>query len=243
SPTIPPQESDASQTASVIPETASINNITDTTNELSQSYFENNTLEIQPVAAPSGRQKKRQLEDDNSDNGDINRRRRDWSHAETLALIEVVSSNWKSLNGKRTNAEKARCWQAMFDKFSERIQGRTLGSFKKRWARLVEEYKLFLDNNKKTGAEPIEFDYEEEMREIFKDDPVFNPVYDTESREEKNSAKEQREKKRREKKEKQRAEVPTLIRDLHEQSLQQTAEFYDRLLLRIDGLIDAIKHN
>ena len=53
---------------------------------------------------------------------------------------------------------------------------------------------MFLDNNKKTGAEPIEFDYEEEMREIFKDDPVFNPVYDTESREEMNlmNMKEQR---------------------------------------------------
>ena len=50
-----------------------MNNVAGTTNELSQSYFENNTLEIQPVAelsvVTSGRQNKRQLEDDNSDNG------------------------------------------------------------------------------------------------------------------------------------------------------------------------------
>ncbi|CAG8660820.1 6916_t:CDS:2, partial [Paraglomus occultum] len=117
-------------------------------------YFENNTLEIQPVAelsaVTSGRQSKRQLEDDNSDNGDINKQHRDWSHVKMFALIEV--NKFKDVH---------------------------YGSFKKRWARLVEDYKLFLDNNKKTGAEPIELTMKRKCGK-FKDDPVFNPVYDTE---------------------------------------------------------------
>lgn len=133
------------------------NHAAGTMNESSQSHFEDNILEIHPVtelsATPSGGDNnKRRREDDDSGNGnefcfylyqqainfycnvvDSSKKRRDWSHIEMLVLIEVISSYWKSLNEKRTNTEKARCWQVMFNKFSERIQGRTLWSFKKRY--------------------------------------------------------------------------------------------------------------
>jgi len=68
-----------------------------------------------------------------------------------------------------------------------------------------------IDNNKHTGAETMHFEYKEQMQKIFEDDPVFNPVYDIESREGMNLAKEQREKEEKERR----------------SSVQQTAEFYD----------------
>jgi len=53
-----------------------------------------------------------------------------------------------------------------------------------RWEKLLVEYKKTQDNNRRTGAERMEFDYQEEIQEIVTDDPVFNEVYDSVNRRE-----------------------------------------------------------
>ena len=53
-----------------------------------------------------------------------------------------------------------------------------------RWDKILENYKRVQDNNRRTGAEHMEFKYEEEIRDVVIDDPVFNGVYDSENRRE-----------------------------------------------------------
>jgi len=113
-----------------------------------------------------------------------------------------------------------------------------------RWEKLVEEYKAFIDNNKRSGSGRHEFMYEEEMREIFEDDPVFNPVYNSETR--KNTDSNEEHKMKRVKKEKGKekkkssSETVTIIKELYEQNARHTMEFQDKLLSVLSGLVTSL---
>ena len=47
-------------------------------------------------------------------------RRKDWSYNESLVLLDIIASHWGILNNKKTNNEKAKVWQKMFDDFEQR---------------------------------------------------------------------------------------------------------------------------
>lgn len=108
----------------------------------------------------------------------------------------------------------------------------------------MEEYKAFIDNNKRSGSGRHEFMYEEEMREIFEDDPVFNPVYNSETR--KNTDSNEEHKMKRVKKEKGKekkkssSETVTIIKELYEQNARHTMEFQDKLLSVLSGLVTSL---
>ena len=72
------------------------------------------------------------------------------------------------------------------------------------------------DNNWRTGAERMEFEYQEEIQDIVTDDPVFNEVYDSANRRTNMSEKKKREK---------RNETLELIAQLHEQNRNENREF------------------
>ena len=39
---------------------------------------------------------------------------------ELLVLLDIIASHWGILNNKKTNSEKAKVWQKMFDDFEQR---------------------------------------------------------------------------------------------------------------------------
>ena len=105
-----------------------------------------------------------------------------------------------------------------------------------RWEKLTCDYKKLRDNNKRTGAERMEFEFEEQIREIVAEDPVFNEVYNSDSRKKIGSDTQRREK---EKKDKRSNAVEMLI-DLNEQNRKDNREFQEKLLSMFGQLISAI---
>ena len=104
--------------------------------------------------------------------------------------------------------------------------------FVDRWEKLLVEYKKTQDNNRRTGAERMEFEYQEEIQDIVIDDPVFNEVYDSAKRRETNMS----EKKKREK----RNETLEMIAQLHEQNRNDNREFQSRLLTVLETFLSSI---
>ena len=105
-----------------------------------------------------------------------------------------------------------------------------------RWEKLTCDYKKLRDNNKRTGAERMDFEFEEQIREIVAEDPVFNEVYNSDSRKKIGSDTQRREK---EKKDKRSNAVEMLI-DLNEQNRKDNREFQEKLLSMFGQLISAI---
>ncbi|CAG8482414.1 11474_t:CDS:2 [Funneliformis caledonium] len=102
---------------------------------------------------------------------DKKKSRSNWSRKETRSLITAVKSKHKLLLAAQRNAEKSRIWSDMFSDHCTRYSGRTLKAFKLRWARLVADYNS-VHECMKTGVEPMDFDFFEEMEGIFGDDVV-----------------------------------------------------------------------
>ncbi|CAI2172061.1 6097_t:CDS:2 [Funneliformis geosporum] len=102
---------------------------------------------------------------------DKKKSRSNWSRKETRSLITAVKSKHKLLLAAQRNAEKSRIWSDMFSDHCTRYSGRTLKAFKLRWARLVADYNS-VHECIKTGVEPMDFDFYDEMKEIFGDDFV-----------------------------------------------------------------------
>jgi|SRR5438128_11011760 hypothetical protein len=100
-----------------------------------------------------------------------------------------------------------------------------------RWDKILEDYKRVQDNNRRTGAERMEFEYEEEIRDVVIDDPVFNEVYDSENRRETTE--------RRARRRETRSDGIELIRELHEENREENRVYRDRLLTLLETLISA----
>jgi len=103
--------------------------------------------------------------------------------------------------------------------------------FVNRWEKLLAEYKKMQDNNRRTGAERMEFEYQEEIQDIVTDDPVFNEVYDSANRRTNMSEKKKREKQN---------ETLELIAQLHEQNRNENREFQSRLLTVLETFLSSI---
>jgi len=101
--------------------------------------------------------------------------RSNWSRKETRSLISAVKSKHKLLLAAQRNAEKSRIWSDMFSDHCTRYSGRTLKAFKLRWARLVADYNS-VNECIKTGVEPMDFDFYDEMKEILGDEVVANTI-------------------------------------------------------------------
>jgi hypothetical protein len=100
-----------------------------------------------------------------------------------------------------------------------------------------------IDNNKRTGAETMHFEYEEQMQKIFEDDPVFNPVYNSDNRKEMGSANSRKKKEKEGKKHKSHSASLDVIKELHEQTRKENYEFQSKLLNILGELVSAIKEN
>ena len=100
-----------------------------------------------------------------------------------------------------------------------------------------------IDNNKHTGAETMHFEYEEQMQKIFEDDPVFNPVYNSDNRKEMGSANSRKKKEKEEKKHKSYSATLDVVKELHEQTRKENYEFQSKLLNILGELVLAIKEN
>ncbi|CAG8533129.1 18558_t:CDS:2 [Acaulospora morrowiae] len=148
----------------------------------------------------------------------------EWNYNETLILLEIILEHWRSLNNTKNNAHRARIWEVMFDNFNKKSPGRTLTAFKKRWDKLVEGYKLVIDNNKCTGAETMHFEYEEQIKEM-------------------GSASNRKKKEKEEKKHKSHSATLDVIKELHEETRKENHEFQNKLLNILGELVSAIKEN
>jgi len=93
------------------------------------------------------------------------------------------------------------------------------------------------------GAKMMHFEYEEQMQKIFKDDPVFNPVYNSDNRKEMGSANSRKKKKKEEKKHKSHLAALDIIKKLHEGTRKENYEFQSKLLNILGELVSAIKEN
>ncbi|CAG8659693.1 2366_t:CDS:2, partial [Paraglomus brasilianum] len=82
------------------------------------------------------------------------------------------------LNTAKSPSQKAKIWQNIREQFDTLYPDRSEKAIRKRWEKLLAEYKKMQDNNRRTGAERMEFEYQEEIQDIVTDDPVFNEVAD-----------------------------------------------------------------
>ncbi|CAB4485850.1 hypothetical protein RhiirA5_492985 [Rhizophagus irregularis] len=97
--------------------------------------------------------------------------RSNWTRKETRSLISAVKLKHKLLLAAQRNADKSRIWSDMFSDHCTRFSGRTLKAFKLRWARLAADYSSVYGCIK-SGVEPMDFDYYDEMKEIFGDEVI-----------------------------------------------------------------------
>ncbi|CAG8601300.1 10942_t:CDS:2, partial [Paraglomus occultum] len=105
------------------------------------------------------------------------KRQKQWGRNETLALLEIIKNYYKALN-----TAKSPRWQTICEQFDTLYPNRSEKAIRKRWEKLLADYKKMQDNNRRTGAERMEFEYQEEIQDIVTDDPVFNEVYDSANR-------------------------------------------------------------
>ncbi|GET00995.1 enoyl-CoA hydratase/isomerase family protein [Rhizophagus clarus] len=97
--------------------------------------------------------------------------RSNWTRKETRSLISAVKLKHKLLLAAQRNADKSRIWSDMFSDHCTRFSGRTLKAFKLRWARLAADYSSVYGCIK-SGVEPMDFDYYDEMKEILDEEVV-----------------------------------------------------------------------
>ncbi|CAG8661198.1 10196_t:CDS:2, partial [Paraglomus occultum] len=149
------------------------------------------------------------------------KRSKNWQREETLTLIGIMKSYYKSLNTAKSPVQKGKVWQSICDEFSTICPDtwRSDKAIRKRWDKLLEDYKRVQDNNRKTGAERMEFEYEEEIRDVVIDDPVFNEVYDSENRRDMIE--------RRVRRRETRNDGIELIRELHEENREENRVYRD----------------
>jgi hypothetical protein len=77
----------------------------------------------------------------------------------------------------------------------------------------------------------MEYEYEEEIRDVVIDDPVFNEVYDSENRREMTE--------RRARRRETRGDCIEFIRELQEENREENRVYRDRLLTLLETLISA----
>jgi len=82
----------------------------------------------------------------------------------------------------------------------------------------------------------MEFEFEEQIREIVAEDPVFNEVYNSDSRKKIGSDTQRWEKEKKDK----RSNALEMLIDLNEQNRKDNREFQEKLLSMFGQLISAI---
>ncbi|CAG8494646.1 10597_t:CDS:10 [Diversispora eburnea] len=85
-------------------------------------------------------------------------------HQKTKSLIYAIKPRWNDLSSSQRNSVKSRIWSEMFSDHN------------KRWARLVSDFNS-VEDSLMLGKEPIDFDFYDEIKEIFGDESSISPTF------------------------------------------------------------------